>query len=85
MELVNSFDASNIINSPLLMLIILWELIWKGFGLWRAGRKNEPWWFFAIFILNTIGILPIVYLIISRDKKEKIERIVSKKKTSKKK
>jgi hypothetical protein len=85
MELVNSFDVSNIVNSPLLMLIVLWELIWKGFGLWRAGRKNEPWWFFAIFILNTIGILPIIYLIISQDKKKKIERIVSKKKIPKKK
>lgn len=55
--------------SPFLFIsILLWELIWKGFGLWRAGRKNQPVWFILILILNTLGILPIIYLIITRNK-----------------
>ncbi len=58
--------------------LLLWEIIWKGFALWRAGRKNQPAWFFLLFVLNTAGILPIVYLFISRDKTKKI--ISSKKK-----
>ena len=60
------------------MGLILWELIWKGFALWKAGRRNQPAWFFLIFVLNTMGILPIVYLILSRNKKEKIRKIASK-------
>ena len=46
----------------LLAFASLWELCWKGFGLWRASRNKEINWFIAILILNTIGILPIVYL-----------------------
>jgi hypothetical protein len=42
--------------------MIIWELIWKGLALWRAGRNNQPHWFVALLILNTVGILPIVYL-----------------------
>jgi methionyl-tRNA synthetase len=40
----------------------IWELIWKGISLWRCGRNNQLNWFIAILALNTMGILPIVYL-----------------------
>jgi hypothetical protein len=57
-------------NPQLVLIIILWEGLWKGLGLWKAGRRNEPLWFGFIFILNTLGILPIVYLIIRKDRKK---------------
>jgi hypothetical protein len=60
--------------------LILWELIWKGFALWRAGRRNQPAWFFLIFILNTAGILPIVYLFVTRERKQKMQKVIAKKK-----
>ena len=43
-------------------LDVLWETAWKGIALWRAGRNGHKGWFIAILILNTIGILPIVYV-----------------------
>jgi hypothetical protein len=43
-------------------LVLLWSLFWKGLALWHAGRKNQPWWFVVILIVNTVGILEIVYL-----------------------
>lgn len=46
----------------LLVVIVLWELAWKGFALWRAGRNNHPGWFVVLLVLNTVGILPIIYL-----------------------
>jgi hypothetical protein len=48
--------------------MILWELIWKGLALYRAGKKQQPIWFVLLLIINSVGILPIIYLIISRDK-----------------
>ena len=39
----------------------LWELAWKGFGLWKAARNSHKWWFVPILVFNTLGILPIVY------------------------
>lgn len=53
--------------SPELFFIILfalaiWDLIWKAFGLWKAARNGQIKWFIAILIINSIGILPIIYL-----------------------
>ncbi len=53
------------------ILLIIWELAWKGFALYKAGKKQQPIWFIFILIFNTFGILPIIYLILSRDKKKK--------------
>ncbi len=48
--------------TPLLALIIIWELVWKGFGMWKSARKNHSAWFICILIFNTLGILPILYI-----------------------
>jgi len=50
----------------LLVVLAVWELIWKGLALWRAGHRNQLAWFIAILILNTAGILPIIYLFLTR-------------------
>lgn len=46
------------------LLIVLWSLFWKGLALWHAGRKNQPWWFVALLLINTSGILEIAYLFV---------------------
>jgi hypothetical protein len=45
-----------------LPLVIAWELAWKGVALWRAGRNGHLAWFICLFIFNTVGILPIIYI-----------------------
>lgn len=45
-----------------LIPVLIWDLIWKGIALWKAGKNNQLHWFIAILILNTAGILPIVYI-----------------------
>ncbi len=42
---------------------LLWTLIWKGIALWKAGRNGHLSWFVALFLLNTLGILDIVYIV----------------------
>jgi hypothetical protein len=51
------------------MIVVIaaaWEIVWKGVALWRASRRNEPGWFIALLILNTVGIFPILYLIFTQ-------------------
>lgn len=64
---LNTFLTS---NKWLLMVIIMWELIWKGLALWKAARKGDRNWYIAILILNTVGMVPIVYLLVNRAKKK---------------
>jgi hypothetical protein len=45
----------------LIPLIVL-EIALKGYALWRAARNGQSAWFCFLFILSTMGILPIIYL-----------------------
>ncbi|MFA6422833.1 MAG: DUF5652 family protein [Patescibacteria group bacterium] len=58
-------------SGVVLALLVIWSLIWKGLALWRAGRRGETAWFVALLVLNTLGILEIIYyfLIAKTDKK----------------
>lgn len=44
------------------ILIMLWSLLWKGLALWHSGRRGQVWWFVAMLLINTMGILEIIYL-----------------------
>jgi hypothetical protein len=48
--------------APILPLLLLWEGFWKGLALWHSGRRGQPWWFVILLIVNTVGILSIIYL-----------------------
>lgn len=58
---------------PFLLLAALWTVVLKGFSLWYAARGSQKWWFIAILVINTLGILEIVYLIWFRPKKDSPE------------
>jgi hypothetical protein len=36
--------------------------IWKAIALWRAGRRADLAWFIVMCVVNTVGILEIVYI-----------------------
>lgn len=59
--------AGDLNNLWLIMFFILWELAWKGIGLWKAGRNKKLAWFLTIFILPTFGLLPIVYTLFVKE------------------
>lgn len=49
-------------NSWLIWIVLIWSIFWKGMALWKAAQRRDKWWFIAILILNTLGILDIFYL-----------------------
>ncbi len=46
----------------LFVIIAIWSLTWKGFALWISARESKKWWFIPILLLNTAGILEIIYI-----------------------
>jgi methionyl-tRNA synthetase len=56
----------------IILLVVAWEAVWKGIALWRAGRNGHLIWFISLFILNTAGILPIIYIFAFSRKGDKI-------------
>jgi hypothetical protein len=63
------FESISILNPFVLLGLSLWELVWKGLALWRAAQRGQKAWYVAILIINSLGILPIIYLLVSREKK----------------
>ena len=49
--------------APIILVAVLWTIVLKGFSLWYAARAKQKWWFIALLIVNTLGLLEIVYLI----------------------
>jgi Family of unknown function (DUF5652) len=49
-------------NPWVLVPLLVWTFAWKGMALWKAGRNNQPYWFVVLLVVNTVGILEIVYL-----------------------
>lgn len=57
----------------LIILVIIWSFIWKGIALWKCGRNNQLAWFVVLLLINTAGILEIIYLLFFQNKKQKSE------------
>jgi hypothetical protein len=53
---------------PVIAGIMLWEAFWKIFALWKAANNKQLAWFICIAVINSAGILPIIYLILNRKK-----------------
>ena len=47
---------------PIILVLVLWTLFWKGLALWHSGQRGQTWWFVIMLIVNTVGILEIIYL-----------------------
>ncbi|HEY5967700.1 MAG TPA: DUF5652 family protein [Chitinophagaceae bacterium] len=42
--------------------LAIWEIVWKIIAMWRSARNNHLAWFICIAILNTLGVLSIIYI-----------------------
>ncbi|MFA6461793.1 MAG: DUF5652 family protein [Candidatus Woesearchaeota archaeon] len=60
---VNAMYQPTMWMMSIFFLFMVWDLIWKGLGLWYAGKYQQKGWFIAILIINTVGVLPIIYLL----------------------
>jgi Family of unknown function (DUF5652) len=54
----------------LFVIFVIWEIVWKGIALWKAAKETQKYWFIAILILNTLGILPILYIFVFKKGKK---------------
>lgn len=66
---VNSTGNISSTMMTVLAILVIWELLWKGLALWRAAKQDSKRWFILILIINSVGILPIMYLLINKGDK----------------
>ena len=68
-------------------ILLIWSGVWKAIALWKSARNKHTAWFIVMFIVNTIGILPIIYIAFFSKPKKKVAaaKPVAKKKAKKRK
>lgn len=49
--------------------LVILDLVLRGVALWRAGRNGQKWWFVALLLVNSVGILPGIYLLTNKEEK----------------
>lgn len=65
MQLENHF-MDNTWTVMLFIFLVIWELVWKGIGLWKSARNNHKTFFIFCLITNTFGIVPIIYILMNK-------------------
>lgn len=58
-----------------LFVIFMWSLFWKGIALWRAANLGQRNWFVGILVINTVGILELIYLFFFAKKKLELKEL----------
>lgn len=46
------------------VLLLIWTMTWKLIALWKSARKGALIWFIVLGLINTLGILEILYIFI---------------------
>lgn len=66
----NHQPNTNMNHTTLLVLIFLviiplaiWDGVWKLIAMWKSARNDQLAWYICLAIFNTVGILPILYIL----------------------
>ncbi|HNV97080.1 MAG TPA: DUF5652 family protein [bacterium] len=51
-------------NTWIFIILMLWVLPWKAVALWKSARSSQKIWFIALLLMNTLGILEILYIFV---------------------
>jgi hypothetical protein len=54
-------ELSNI-HPLFIALAIIWSISWKGLALWKSAGLRQKYWFVILLVVNTLGLLDIIYL-----------------------
>lgn len=60
----------------ILIISLIWSTAWKGLALWNAALNKQLYWFVAFLVLNTLGILEIVYLFRFAKKRLTVQKLL---------
>ena len=59
----------------ILGFIFVWSYAWKLAALWKSARKGSIVWFIVLALVNTVGILEILYIFVFSEMNMKPSRV----------
>lgn len=64
---MEQFLADNVVW---LLVVMTWTIVWTGLALWTSARRGSKGWFIVFLLVNTVGLLEIIYLLAVKRKKK---------------
>jgi len=64
-DVYTGFNVQNDFNPKIIIIIVLlglWTIPWKGVALWKASQNKSKIWFVVLLLVNTLGVLEIIYI-----------------------
>ena len=66
----------------ILVVILIWDGIWKLISMWKAAQNKSLVWFIILALVNSVGILPILYIYVfskfsNKPKQNRIKKVRS--------
>jgi hypothetical protein len=46
-----------------IVVLTIWDGVWKLIAMWKSARNRQIAWYVCLAIFNTIGVLPILYIL----------------------
>jgi uncharacterized membrane protein len=53
------------------ILLAVWTIPWKGLALWKSAKRGDRVWFIFLLLINTLGVLEIIYIFFFSKEKQK--------------
>lgn len=66
-DLQTLLDDYSLLLAGILFLVLV-DAVLKLIALWQSARRKQIIWFIFLAMINSLGILPAVYLILNRNK-----------------
>ena len=74
MTYLDTFATQLGVSVWIISLILIWSVVWKLLALWKSARKGHLVWFIVVGLVNTVGILEILYIFLFSEMKYKPNR-----------
>lgn len=62
-ELLTFVGSMGALGLILIVVLVVWTVAIKGVALWKSARNGHTAWFVVLLLVNTIGILELIYLL----------------------
>lgn len=66
-DLQTFLDDYSLLLAGILFLVLV-DAVLKLIALWQSARRKQIIWFIFLALINSLGILPAIYLILNRNK-----------------
>ncbi len=85
MEFLKEIASQLGVSLWLLIVILVWSSVWKLLAFWRSARRKHVIWFIVFALVNTVGILEILYIYVFSHLAKKPEKAPAPRRTARRK